>query len=118
MPAADYIPPHEVTSPKERWSLIQVLHDGGEGEASYALGYWEADIRVGCRWNGWAGAELGFPQSAGRPTWFMLPEPEGDAVIARFGVSKLMLRVAMGAWQSARERYSSDQDDTTEKASC
>ena len=44
-----YVPPEEVTSPQDRWTLIGVLRDGGSGQASYAVGLWDEQVRIACR---------------------------------------------------------------------
>ena len=73
-----YIKPENVISPKNRWRLRCVLHDGGEGRWSVAEGQWENDCFWGevlaIRWNGSAEAEIGNPQSRGLATWFIVPE--------------------------------------------
>jgi hypothetical protein len=70
-----YVKPGEVVSPKAHWSLIDVLLDRGKGNCSYALGFWDSEPRIGFRWNGTDGNELGNPQSRGLATWTML-DPE------------------------------------------
>ena len=35
----NYIISEEVTAPKDRWELIDILLDCGPGECAYALGY-------------------------------------------------------------------------------
>lgn len=67
--------PKTVISPKSRWKLLGVIFDGGPGSFSVAYGMWDAEIKIGCRWNGSAApADKGDPQSRGCPTWFMLPD--------------------------------------------
>ena len=73
-----YVKPEEVTSPKAHWTLIGVLRDGGAGKAAYAVGKWDDEVRIACRWNGWDEMPAGNPQSRGRPTWMIL-EPEAAA---------------------------------------
>ena len=80
-----YTKPQEVVSPKRHWRTGEVLYDGGEGQFSVAEGQWENDDgrwgdALGIRWNGKAGAEVGNPQSRGRPTWFVLPPEIENAV--------------------------------------
>ena len=73
-----YTKPEDVSSPKNRWRLRRVLHDGDEGGWSAAEGQWENEGLWGevlaIRWNGTAGAEIGNPQSRGLATWFIMPE--------------------------------------------
>jgi hypothetical protein len=84
-----YIDPTTVVSPKANWSLIEVVRNEGDGDASLAVGTWtEADgtsrRRLAMRWNGNGSEEqgVGNPQSRGLPTWFMLPEWMHNTVIA------------------------------------
>ena len=73
-----YVRPDDVISPKKRWRLRKVLHDGGEGGWSAAEGQWKDDGSwspvLAIRWNGMTGTEIGNPQSRGQPTWFIIPE--------------------------------------------
>lgn len=73
-----YVKPEDVDSPRNRWRLRRVLHDGGEGGWSAAEGQWEHEGLWGevlaIRWNGSEGAEIGNPQSRGLATWFIVPE--------------------------------------------
>lgn len=83
MPAAtDYIKPEDVISPKRKWRLIRVLHDGGAGDWSAAEGQWDNgdkfEDRLAIRWNGEAGTKIGNPQSRGLPTWFIVPKDLED----------------------------------------
>ena len=83
-----YVKPGDVISPKNRWRLRCVLHDGDEGGWSAAEGQWESDGFWGevlaVRWNGSTGAEIGNPQSRGLATWFIVPkeleQPVRDAI--------------------------------------
>ena len=76
-----YIKPAEVDSPKSRWRLRKVLHDGGEGDWAAAEGQWESGGFWGevlaIRWNGATGKESGTPQSYGNPTWFINTQVPG-----------------------------------------
>jgi hypothetical protein len=70
-----YIKPQDVHAPKRRWSLIQVLFDGGPGGNSLAIGRWDNHPVLAMRWNGDdSTAPLGNPQSRGLPTWFIVPD--------------------------------------------
>lgn len=74
-----YIKPQEVRSPKKRWRLIRVLHDGGIGEWSVAEGQWSRGGRwrdvLAIRWNGDSSRRgIGSPQAHGRPTWFIVSD--------------------------------------------
>ena len=92
-----YIKPQEVRSPKKRWRLIRVLHDGGTGEWSAAEGQWAEGGRwrdvLAIRWNGDSSdRRTGHPQSHGRPTWFIVPD-EMEAAM-RSVVSSVAERMA------------------------
>ena len=69
-----YVAPGDVRSPKRRWTLLEVVHDRGEGHAAVALGYFDGKRKVAVRWNG-RGEDnpIGNPQSRGLATWFILP---------------------------------------------
>ncbi|MFD2265403.1 hypothetical protein ACFSM5_21045 [Lacibacterium aquatile] len=69
-----YISPDLVISPKDSWTLVQVLLDRGEDQAAYALGLWKDRPRIAFRWNGNNDSPIGNPQSRGLPTWTMLDE--------------------------------------------
>jgi len=68
---AAYIVPEKVISPQKHWSLIKVLHDGGPGNYSVALG----------RWNGSGDSPIGNPQSRGLPTWFIVPGNYQESIV-------------------------------------
>lgn len=72
-----YTKPQDVSSPRNRWLLSRVLHDGGESNWSAAEGQWLDDGPwsevLAIRWNGNADAPIGNPQSTGHATWFIVP---------------------------------------------
>jgi hypothetical protein len=83
---ANYILPDAVISPKQHWSLIKVLYDGGEGKDdgenySIALGRWDNQPAIGMRWNGGEGSPIGNPQSRGLPTWFLVPKKYEESIL-------------------------------------
>ena len=73
-----YVKAQDDNSPRNRWRLHRVLHDGGEGGWSAAEGQWDNEGLwrevLAVRWNGSSGCEIGNPQSRGLPTWFILPD--------------------------------------------
>jgi hypothetical protein len=78
-----YIKADQCKSPRESWTLIQVLVDQGasdekEGRWSLAVGEWDGERRLAARWNGTDERPAGNPQSRGIATWFVLP-PEFEA---------------------------------------
>ena len=89
--ANSYTKPDDIISPRDHWTLIGVLRDGGPGEASYAVGMWDGDVRIACRWNGYDGSPIGNPQSRGLPTWMVL-EPDANAgVLQGLGLTNALL---------------------------
>lgn len=83
-----YVPPNEVTSPADKWELKGVLCDEGEGRIAIAFGVWDKVLRIAIRWNGESAPSrtLGLPQSRGHPTWFILPDSIGVAVVQLLSV--------------------------------
>jgi len=70
-----FISASEVTSPRLRWSLIQVLDDPKQPiTCVLALGRWDNRPVLAMRWNGDSENPIGNPQSRGLPTWFIVPE--------------------------------------------
>jgi hypothetical protein len=76
-----YISPKDVVSPRVHWHLFEVILDGGERGASYALGSWDGERSVGFRWNGSSDAPIGNPQSRGLPTWTILDPALHEAIV-------------------------------------
>lgn len=92
-----YPDPKAVRSPKDRWTLIEVLYDGKQGGDSVAVGEWDHTRYLALRWNGAPFGDLGNPQSRGNPTWFMLPPRYNDAVLSMLPEDKQALaRVLLG----------------------
>jgi len=82
----DYITPDEVTAPRQRWNLIQVLQDGDEEDkheqrVAIAIGTWDGEKVLAMRWNGHKDWRIGSPQSRGLPTWFIIPKSLNEALI-------------------------------------
>lgn len=88
-----YIKPEHVTSPKQNWTLIGVLRDGEPGEASYAVGTWDGEVRIACRWNGYEGKPNGNPQSSARPTWMVLEPSAAAGVVQALGLTDALLQL-------------------------
>ena len=86
---SNYTKPHLVTAPRDKWKLIDVLHDGGPNRLSIAMGTWkdatsgEPSEVVGIRYNGYPGNEEGYPVSrCGRhPIWLILPIGLKDTLV-------------------------------------
>ena len=79
-----YVDPQTVLTPRDRVRAVHVLYNSGPQNGwswSVALLDFDGEEHVGIRWNG-SDSEpgIGNPQSRGRPTWFVLPEPLATAV--------------------------------------
>jgi hypothetical protein len=73
----------DVTSPRRRWSLIQILDDPKQPVSCVlALGRWDNHPVLAMRWNGDAENPIGNPQSRGLPTWFIVPDRYFGPLIA------------------------------------
>lgn len=106
----EYVIPGEVVSPKRQWSLVAVLYDRGEGQASVAIGRWDGEPVLAMRWNGTDDNTIGNPQSRGLPTWFILPRefrlpvldeltrlaPEKAALAKEFFIDAVVLTNTIG----------------------
>jgi len=68
-----YIEPQTRLAPRASVRTVDVIYDAGEW--SVARVNWEGDDRIGIRWNGGDGPGVGNPQSRGKATWFIMPEP-------------------------------------------
>jgi hypothetical protein len=79
------IDPKDVHSPRDRWTLIDVLAELGGPDSNWwalALGHWDDIPCLAARWNGDAEIEgsKGNPISRGYPTWFILPDEMAEAM--------------------------------------
>jgi hypothetical protein len=78
------IDPNTVDSPRDRWTLIDVLCQHGGGDENWwalALGRWDGVPCLAARWNGADNKESkGNPISRGYPIWFILPDEMAEAV--------------------------------------
>ena len=90
-----YINPKDVKSPKNKWTLIDVLYDGGEAEDALAVGEWDGRRVLASRWNGSDENEIGNPQSRGIATWFILPDRYNEPLLATLPENKQMIARAL-----------------------
>jgi len=72
--------PRDVTSPQDRWRLIDVLHETPDW--AMAVGRWRNDDGtwrpvLGQRWNGSADSK-GTPTAHGWAIWFVVPDETYD----------------------------------------
>jgi len=70
-----YIPPEQVTSPKDRLSAIhEIVHSDGEKSWAVAIVTYDDVRHVAIRWNGNDEDPLGYPSVRNYPVWFIVPE--------------------------------------------
>ena len=80
--------PQDVTSPRDHWTLADVLlEDGGEDDA-LAVGYWDGEPVLAMRHNNGLNNDIGSPQSRGLPTWFIVPHHYEDAILGTLPQNK------------------------------
>jgi hypothetical protein len=94
--------PQDVKSPKEHWTLIDVLVETADW--SLALGEWDGDRRLAVRWNGDDERPKGNPVSHGIPTWFVLPDEFVDLLLESSLMSpdkNRLARICLGTDQGA-----------------
>jgi len=75
------IPPESVISPRDHWTLIDVLKNNKEERTSLAIGRWDGDVCLVMRWNGDEKNPIGHPQSRGLPVWFVIPKEYWQAIL-------------------------------------
>jgi len=76
-----YTRPDDVIYPKSHVELLGVIYDEQAEGYSLALIRWDGDECIGFRWNGGVHTRLGSPSSRGYPTWEVLPNMMGRAVV-------------------------------------
>lgn len=59
---------------------------------AFARGLWEGDERIGCRWYDDNG--IGYPQTYGKPQWFILPKDVGKIIEQVLTVGRLIKAVS------------------------
>lgn len=87
-----YIKPELVVSPKSMVKNLKVIYDDGENSWALAHFDWDEKSVLGLRWNGGSNDPrfpgIGNPQSRGVPTWFVLPDEIGEAILKMLQLSK------------------------------
>ena len=78
--------PKNVVSPKSLMKLGEVLYENEDFAIASLL--WGKKLRIGIRWNGKEN-ELGYPNSRGRATWFVLPKAVALAYAETIGDAKM-----------------------------
>lgn len=93
----------DVLAPRRHWTLVDVLHDFGEGEAVLALGRWDGEKRLAIRWNGTVKKPIGNPQSRGKGTWFVVPNNLCAGILKSESIPQsAKARAARFFWNRAR----------------
>jgi hypothetical protein len=77
-----YVGPQMVTAGVDK--VVDILHDGGEGEHSVAIVRKGREMFVARRWNGTEEKPAGFPNSRGHATWDFLSREEGIVISAHY----------------------------------
>lgn len=93
-----YIKPHNVTSPKDRWQMTDVIWDGGASDESHeqfslAYGFYDGKAALAVRWNGRnqdGAARKGSPLVATHPTWFFVPPMLDAGVLLTMALGQVM----------------------------
>ena len=88
-----YVKPEEVVSPQANWTLIGVLNKSCAGEAVYAVGTWDDELRIAIRWNGYKGKPKGTPISSSYPIWTMFPKEDGGRIVEALGFTDRLLKI-------------------------
>lgn len=84
----------DVTSPKDRWTLIEVLDEGdGPDTIAYAAGTWDDYLVLAMRWNGNDERPLGHPTAYGKPTWFIVDGELTWLIVHSFGWRKKWMKL-------------------------
>lgn len=80
--------PEEVVYPRKNLKDVKVLYIDETDDFSIASVLWKDDKRIAIRWNG-SGNNLGYPQSRGRATWFILPQKVALAFALSIGNAEM-----------------------------
>lgn len=80
--------PEEVVYPRKNLKDVKVLYIDETDDFSIASVLWKEDRRIAIRWNG-SGYNLGYPQSRGRATWFILPQKVALAFALSIGNAEM-----------------------------
>jgi hypothetical protein len=75
------VDPEQVTSPRDRWTLREVIYTTDEW--AVAVGQWDDDPDAVCiRWNMYGPSDRGFPVCGRYPVWFRLPPDLSRVVLS------------------------------------
>lgn len=78
--------PNEVVSPKSKIQQLEIIYDNKTFAIASMM--WEGKKRIAIRWNG-SKDNIGYPQSYGHPTWFIMPKEVALAYAQNLKNSKM-----------------------------
>ena len=80
--------PENVIYPLKNIKNVKVLYTDETDNFSIASMLWNDNNRIAIRWNG-SGDNLGYPQSRGKATWFILPQKVALAFAMSIGNAEM-----------------------------
>ena len=80
--------PENVKCPQKHIKNVQVLYTDETDNFSIASVLWNNNKRIAIRWNG-GGDRLGYPQSRGKATWFIIPQKVALAFALSIGNAEM-----------------------------
>ena len=80
--------PEKAVFPRKRIKDVKVLYTDKTDNFSIASVFWDGNKRIAIRWNG-SGDSLGYPQSRGKATWFILPQKVALAFALSIGNAEM-----------------------------
>ncbi len=80
--------PENVIYPRKSVKDVNVLYTDEADNFSIASVLWNDNKRIAIRWNG-SGDSLGYPQSRGKSTWFILPQKVALAFALSIGNAEM-----------------------------
>lgn len=80
--------PENVIYPRNHIKKMQVLYTDEIDNFSIASVLWDGNKRIAIRWNG-SEESLGYPQSRGKATWFILPQKVALAFAISIGNAEM-----------------------------
>ena len=80
--------PENVNRPLKNIKDVKVIYTDETDNFSIASVLWNDNKRIAIRWNG-SGDSLGYPQSRGKATWFILPQKVALAFATSVGNAEM-----------------------------
>lgn len=80
--------PENVICPRNQIKDVEVLYTDETDNFSIASVLWNCNKRIAIRWNG-SGDRIGYPQSRGKATWFILPQKVALAFALSIGNAEM-----------------------------